>query len=61
MKAGRQYYEVHTAVGYQSASDSRLIIGLGGEAAVGLVEIEVAGKVQRFENVKAGQRIKWKK
>ena len=55
--AGReQYYEAQTAVGYQSASDQRLVIGLGGEPSARLVEIRwPSGKVQRLENVKSGQ------
>ena len=58
--AGRaQYYEVQTAVGYQSASDRRLVIGLGGEASARLVEIQCpGGQTRRFENVKSGQRLK---
>ena len=51
-----QHATVTTAVGYLSASDSRLIVGLGGDAAATLVEIKwPSGRVQRFENVKAGQ------
>ncbi len=50
-----QYYTVNTAAGYQSASDKRLIVGLGNEAAAKRVEIRwPAGAVQIFENVKAG-------
>jgi hypothetical protein len=61
VKVGQQYYEVQTAVGYQSASDARLIIGLGSETSARLVEIQMLGKTQRFENVKSGQRLLWKK
>jgi hypothetical protein len=61
VRVGQQYYEVQTAVGYQSASDARLIIGLGSEASARLVEIQMLGKTQRFENVKSGRRLTWKK
>jgi hypothetical protein len=51
-----QYATVTTAAGYLSASDRRLIVGLGGDAAAALVEIKwPSGRVQRFENVKARQ------
>ena len=51
-----QHATVTTAVGYLSASDSRLIVGLGGDATAKLVEIKwPSGKVQQFENVKARQ------
>jgi enediyne biosynthesis protein E4 len=50
-----QYFTVNTAVGYLSASDKRLVVGLGRDAIVTLVEIRwPSGVVQRFENVKAG-------
>ena len=53
-----QYFTVTTAVGYLSASDKRLIVGLGGDAAATLVEIRwPSGVVQTFENVKAGQTL----
>ena len=57
--AGReQYYESQTAVGYQSASDRRLVIGLGGEASAALIEVHCpTGKMRRFENVKSGRRL----
>jgi enediyne biosynthesis protein E4 len=51
-----QHYEVQTAGGYQSASDKRLVIGLGGEAAARLIEIRwPSGAAQRFENVRSGR------
>jgi hypothetical protein len=51
-----QHATVTTAVGYLSASDRRLIVGLGGDATATLVEIRwPSGAVQRFEKVKAGQ------
>ena len=54
-----QYFTVNTAVGYQSASDRRLIVGLGADSTAKLVEIRwPSGIVQRLENVKAGQMLK---
>jgi hypothetical protein len=54
-----QYFTVNTAVGYLSASDKRLIAGLGGDSTAKLVEIRwPSGAIQRFENVKAGQMLK---
>ena len=51
-----QYATVTTAVGYLSASDRRLIVGLGNDATATLVEIRwPSGAVQRHERVKAGQ------
>ena len=51
-----QHYTVNTAVGYLSASDKRLIVGLGSEPRAALVELRwPSGAVQRFENVDAGQ------
>jgi hypothetical protein len=51
-----QYLTATTAAGYLSASDRRLIVGLGGDATAALVEIKwPSGRVQRFENVKARQ------
>src|SRR5437016_704783 len=53
-----QYFTVNTAMGYLSASDKRLIVGLGGDSTAKLVEIRwPSGVVQRFENVKAGQML----
>jgi hypothetical protein len=53
-----QYLTVNTAVGYLSASDKRLLVGLGGDAAAKLVEIRwPSGIVQRLENVAAGQTV----
>jgi enediyne biosynthesis protein E4 len=50
-----QHFTVTTAVGYLSASDKRLIVGLGRDADA-LVEIRwPSGAIQRFGNVKAGQ------
>jgi hypothetical protein len=54
-----QYFTVNTAVGYLSASDKRLLAGLGDDSAARLVEIRwPSGTVQRFENVKANQVLK---
>jgi enediyne biosynthesis protein E4 len=51
-----QYFTVNTAVGYLSASDKRLIVGLGTDPTAKLVEIRwPSGIIQRLENVKAGQ------
>ena len=54
-----QYFTINTAVGYLSASDKRLLIGLGNDSIAKLVEIRwPSGLVQKFENVKAGQILK---
>jgi enediyne biosynthesis protein E4 len=54
-----QHFTVNTTVGYLSASDKRLIAGLGGDFTAKLVEIRwPSGAVQRFENVRAGQMLK---
>jgi len=54
-----QYFAVNTAVGYLSASDKRLLVGLGDDSTAKLIEIRwPSGIVQRFENVKAGQVLK---
>jgi hypothetical protein len=51
-----QHFTVTTAVGYLSASDRRLIVGLGRDAAASRVEIRwPSGEVQVLENVRAGQ------
>ncbi len=53
-----QHYTVNTAVGYLSASDRRVLVGLGADKAAQLVEIRwPAGGTQRFENVAAGKTI----
>jgi hypothetical protein len=53
-----QYFTVTTAVGYLSASDKRLTVGLGRDPVATLVEIRwPSGVVQKFENVKAGQTL----
>ncbi len=49
-----QYFTVNTAVGYLSASDKRLLVGLDKEPLAKLVEIRwPSGLEQRFENVTA--------
>ena len=54
-----QYFTINTAVGYLSASDKRLIVGLGSDSVAKLIEIRwPSGVVQKFENVKAGQMLK---
>jgi enediyne biosynthesis protein E4 len=54
--SGSQYFTVSTAVGYLSASDRRLTVGLGRDATATRVEIRwPSGVVQTFENVKTGQ------
>jgi hypothetical protein len=51
-----QYFTVSTAVGYLSASDKRLTVGLDRDTTAALIEIRwPSGAVQKFENVKAGQ------
>jgi hypothetical protein len=51
-----QHFEVQTAVGYLSASDKRVLVGLGGAAAARLVEVRwPSGAVQKLENVPARQ------
>jgi enediyne biosynthesis protein E4 len=54
-----QHYTVNTAVGYQSASDKRLIIGLDENQSARLVEIHwPSGAVQKLESVKSRQMLK---
>lgn len=54
-----QYFTVNTAVGYLSASDKRVVAGLGSDATAKLIEIRwPSGIVQKFENVKARQYLK---
>ncbi len=54
-----QHHAIQTAVGYQSASDKRLLIGLGDDAAARLVELRwSSGAVQKLENVKSRQLLK---
>ena len=54
-----QYFTVNTAVGYLSASDKRVIVGLGDDVIAKLIEIHwPSGIVQRLENVKSRQFIR---
>jgi enediyne biosynthesis protein E4 len=54
-----QYFTVNTAIGYLSASDKRLTVGMGDDSTAKLIEIRwPSGSVQRFENVKTGQMLK---
>jgi hypothetical protein len=54
-----QYFIINTAVGYQSASDKRLVVGLGDDSAAKIIEIRwPSGTIQKFENVKAHQIVK---
>ena len=54
-----QYFTINTAVGYLSASDKRLIVGLAGDSSAKLVEIRwPSGTVQRFEHVESGEILK---
>jgi hypothetical protein len=53
-----QHFTISTAVGYLSASDKRLLVGLGSDALARLVEIRwPSGIVQTFDNIKAGQTL----
>jgi hypothetical protein len=54
-----QYFTVNTAVGYLSASDKRVLAGLGKDSTARVIEIRwPSGIVQKFENVKARQYLK---
>jgi enediyne biosynthesis protein E4 len=54
-----QYFTINTAIGYQSASDKRLIVGLGDDSVAKLIEIRwPSGTIQKFENVKTHQLVK---
>ncbi|HTT17735.1 MAG TPA: CRTAC1 family protein [Candidatus Sulfotelmatobacter sp.] len=54
-----QYFTVNTATGYQSASDKRVIAGLGKDSTAKLIEIRwPSGIAQKFEDVKARQYLK---
>jgi hypothetical protein len=54
-----QSFTVTTAAGYLSASDKRVLVGLGGETAARLVEIRwPSGAVQTLENVPSGQTVR---
>jgi hypothetical protein len=54
-----QHYTIQTAAGYLSASDKRLIAGLGADSFAKLIEVRwPGGAIQRFENVRAGLTLK---
>ena len=54
-----QQFTVNTAVGYLSASDKRVIAGLGKDPGAKLIEIRwPSGIVQKFEDIKARQYLK---
>jgi enediyne biosynthesis protein E4 len=54
-----QYFTVNTAVGYLSASDKRVLVGLGSDSSAKIIEIRwPSGVIQKFENVKAGENLK---
>ena len=51
-----QHFTINTAAGYLSASDKRLVVGLGADAVAKVVELRwPSGAVQTFAHVKAGQ------
>jgi hypothetical protein len=53
-----QAFTVTTAAGYLSASDRRLVVGLGSDAGASLVEIRwPSGVVQTFEHVESGRTL----
>jgi hypothetical protein len=50
-----QHFTISTAAGYLSASDKRLLVGLGDDASARLVEVRwPSGAVQTFDQVPAG-------
>ena len=53
-----QHFTVNTAAGYLSASDKRVLVGLGADASAKLVEIRwPSGAVQTFDDVKSRQML----
>jgi hypothetical protein len=53
-----QYHTINTAAGYLSASDKRVVIGMGAERSARSIEIRwPAGGIERFENVPSGKTI----
>lgn len=53
-----QHFTVSTAVGYLSASDKQLLVGLGNDDTAQRVEIRwPSGTVQTFDNVEAGRTL----
>ena len=54
-----QYFTVNTAVGYLSASDKRVLVGIGKDSSAKLIEIRwPSGIMQKIEDVKARQYLK---
>jgi enediyne biosynthesis protein E4 len=54
-----QHYVVNTAAGYLSASDKRLLIGLGSARTAKLVELTwPSGTVQHFQNIASGRTLR---
>jgi hypothetical protein len=53
--ASTQRFTVTTAVGYLSASDKRLVVGLGDQPAAAVEIRWPSGVIQRFDDVKAGR------
>src|SRR5205807_5320458 len=54
-----QFYTVNTAVGYLSASDKRLTIGLGASHLARSIEVLwPSGIRQGFENIRAGTTVR---
>ncbi|MFN3323449.1 MAG: CRTAC1 family protein [Bryobacteraceae bacterium] len=57
--SGVQHFTIHTAVGYLSASDKRLIVGLGAARKAERVEVTWPSGVRKvLEDVPAGSRLK---
>ena len=55
---GSQLYEVQTTAGYLSASDRRIVVGLGADTLVPQIEIRwPGGRVQTLTRVKANQSL----
>jgi hypothetical protein len=53
-----QYFTITTTAGYLSASDKRLLVGLGADSTAKAVEIRwPSGVVQTFDQVKSGQTL----
>lgn len=53
-----QHYTVNTSFGYLSASDRRIVAGLGKDRVAAMIEvIWPTGQVQKFQNVNAGQTL----
>lgn len=54
--SGTQFHTISTAVGYLSASDKRLTVGIGADRVARSVEVRwLSGAVQQFENVAGGK------